>query len=137
MVGLWADTCLELGGQKFDEAFRHVLKTSTFRPDIAEIRKAAGLDDTDPTEKAALLALQNLLKLIRDYGPKLRRKSPYPELDARTESTLLALGSGMRDLGLELVATHPNVTTDAVEGNYRLRTINEIEKKWINAWRQG
>ena len=40
LIGLWLETLGEIGEERFDAAFKAVLKSSTFRPDIAEIEPA-------------------------------------------------------------------------------------------------
>ncbi len=143
LVHLWSDTVDEIGEEAFDKALRQVLQTSTFRPDIAEIRRAAGVNDgiIDPVEHDAKAALKALIEAMRKHGPSLKPiigrvvrdrdddgrmlnvcdwvrapTKPAPELDDVTEACLLSLGMGDRFAGLEVVARHPSLPWNLPDG---------------------
>jgi len=134
LLHLYSKAVDEVGKEAFEQAFLHVMETSPFRPDISEIRKAAGINRgiQDPTEKKALSELGFILGIMRLHGPEIkpihgkllkdrdedgrilpRNKwefapdTPTPRLDAQTEAALCQMGMGSREGGLELIACHP------------------------------
>lgn len=140
LVGLWLETLAEIGAERFDAAFKQVLRSSSFRPDIAEIRKAAGINRgiEDPTEKQALSELRMILCTMRLHGPELKPivgrivqdrdergcilqvpvrapNVPAPQLEERTESAIVEVGMGSRGAGLEFLACHPALPWNSVK----------------------
>lgn len=75
MVRLWHETLLQIGNARFDVALQHVLSRSPYRPSIAEIRRAAGLDCAivDPVETECKAILRGIFGAMRGpHGPKLK-----------------------------------------------------------------
>lgn len=153
LLGLWLETLAEIGQERFDAAFKQVLLSSNFRPDIAEIRKAAGLNRgiVDPVEREAMRELRFLIAAMRIHGPELKalpgrviftddgakegRETPAPQLSERTENALQSLGMGSRNAGLSFLACHPALNPDdATERPFRARNAAGIEKRWIESW---
>jgi hypothetical protein len=137
----------ELGQERFDAAFKQVLLTSSFRPDISEIRKAAGVNHgiVDPVEQQAMKELRFLIAAMRVHTPRLvtifaekgnmeSPKVPPPRLSDKSEAALLEIGMGSREAGLCAIAGHPAISKD-VDERFRNRNAAEIERKWCESWR--
>lgn len=163
MVRLWSATVEEIGGERFDEALQAVLKSSSFRPDIAEIRKAAGLNGgiPDPVQERAMSELQVVLDAMRLHGRELKPKpgkiirekdydglvlmrperapdTPAPEFHADTEEALKTVGVGSREAGLRMLATHPVLPWNSrPESDLKpVKTANDLERRWVDAFRK-
>jgi hypothetical protein len=156
MLDLYAEAVAEVGPEAFYAAWLHVLKTSEFRPDIARIRKAAGLDDALPGEREAQAALTEVIQAIRKFGKKLEPKSGgrrerLDEATGRTEYYMAAnethegfgrridaaiefLGRGRRSAGLEEIACHPSLGYEG-DPSFRMKAAREVESAWLAAWR--
>jgi len=141
MAALWLKTLAEIGEDSFQTAFVRVIENSTFRPDIAEIRKAAGINP----DREALKELKFLIGAMRVHTPRLvtiyaekgnpqSAKVPPPPLGEKTEAALRELGMGSREEGLRVIAGHPAISKD-VDEKYRVKNAMEIEKRWVEAWR--
>lgn len=159
MVQMWRETVDEIGKDEFDRAFGHVLKTSPFRPNIALIREAAGLDDSSPSEREARAALTKIICTMREHkaelkpipgkiicthndeGQMLANPPREPEvlhepLGERVEAAIAFLGDGSRAAGLAEIACHPSLPWVVSEPAFRVRNAVEIERRWVSAWRQ-
>lgn len=136
LVALWMETVMEIGPDKFDAAFRQVLKSSSFRPDISDIRKAAGINRgiVDPVEQAALQSLRTIIEKFRIHERKLKCVQPYPQFDERTEQALVDVGAGDRNAGIALLSTHPSLPWSECEPAYKLKTTQELERRWVSAY---
>lgn len=140
MVNLWLKTLLEIGEARFDAALTQVLDTATYRADIAEIRRAAGVNNgiVDPVEEDAKAQLRYLLEGMRGpHGMELKpvlgkvmygtekdprgkdgMRDPTPErhpstpfpMTERTEAALVKLGWGKLAAGVDVLAEHPSLS---------------------------
>lgn len=166
MLGYWLKTLLEIGEARFDAALTHVLETSSFRPSIADIRKAAGM--IDPLRRECKAQLRILLEGMRGrYGLKLRpihgapiygteedprdkfgdrdreperHMVPFP-FEKRTEAALVELGGGNLAAGIYCISRHPwlKQNQDSGDGQYQadpLRKADEILQAFIEAYRE-
>jgi hypothetical protein len=167
MTQLWQETLDEIGPEQFDAAFRQVLNESTWRPDIADIRKAAGVATREQREsREAKEALQAILEAMRFHGPKMNPKhgklirekdedgrlltvpeyeiinppSPSPVVVA----TLKELGFGDVGAGLDVISRHPalnppprNQDGDGSEHSFRNKLATDIDGQWFEAFRQA
>lgn len=160
---LWLGTLEEIGEEAFDKALELVMHTSTFRPDIAEIRKAAGVNRgiVDPVEHEALSQLTIVFMALRKHGQKLQpirgeilndgrdndgrimalpRRAPWvsaPAFSEATETAISALGYGDRLAGLQALMAHPAMLCEAEGANtasYRVRNAQWVEKQWLAAY---
>lgn len=132
ILHLWADTLSQIGEARFDAAFHKVLLTSTYRPDIAEIRRFAGIVTEVPVEREALDALSSIFQAMRVHGFELKEKLgkviserdslghclahynyirepkiPAPVFSDVTEASIAKLGHGDRASGLKAIGEHP------------------------------
>ncbi len=166
LVHLWSDTVDEVGEDAFDAALRQVLNKRPFRPDISEIRTAAGLDNAlvDPAEQEAKAALRPVIAALRLHGPWLKPihgkllndrdsdgralhradwtwepDTPPPTFDLVTEAALRGLGFGSRQPGLDVVSRHPalNAPADSDTGSFRQRLAKDVEASWLAAYREA
>lgn len=140
LLELYSELLDEIGADAFDAAFRQVLKTSPFRPDIMEIRRAAGVNrgNTDPVELEADAQLQVLIEGMRGpHGMELKpilgkvmygtekdprdkdgMRDPTPDrhpstpfpFEKRTEAALVKLGRGKLAAGIDVIADHPTLS---------------------------
>jgi hypothetical protein len=162
---LWLKTLLEIGEEAFDQALHQVLENSTFRPDIAEIRRVAGVNRglIDPVAQEAHAELKRLIGLMRKHGPLLKAipgrvtrdrdddgrslpvsdwvradEVPAPILEPVTDATIAELGYGSRIAGLEVISRHPalNPATSAEDAPYRTRNAAELERLWVSTYAQ-
>lgn len=164
---MWLETLSEIGEERFDAALMHVLKTSSFRPDIVDIRKAAGM--IDPLRKECKAKLRILLEGMRSrHGLKLRpihgapiygteedprdkygerdreperHMVPFP-FEKRTEEALVELGEGNLAAGIYYISKHPSLkqNQDSDEGQYQgdpLRKADSILQAFIEAYREA
>lgn len=155
MVQLWQQTLNEIGEARFDDAFRKVLNESKFRPDIAEIRAAAGYENRNNAEAdAALLEVFAVIRvhtidlkptggvIIRDRdidgrllaSPERSPRIPFPGFPKTVEEALERMGWGDAKKGLEVVASHPAVSSQVEAGGWMLKTAEQIEKRWRECW---
>lgn len=155
LAALWLRTLAEIGEERFDAAYQHVLMNSTFRPDIAEIRKAAGLGPDDE----AMREFGAIIQAMRKHGAKLnplsgavmldaggapiwdgqkqRREpgTPAPAFTDAAERAITLLGYGERAAGLVVLAEHPAISGEAGPFAVKLRT--DIERRWADAYAQA
>lgn len=70
---LWRKTLDEIGAERFEAAFLEVMEKSPYRPDIEEIRRAAGVNAgiIDPVREEALAAMRRVIEAMRRHGPML------------------------------------------------------------------
>lgn len=136
MVQLWQGTVDEIGEDAFDRAFGQVLLTSPFRPDISDIRKAAGINRgiVDPTEQDALRGLRTIVQAFRKHERKLKLNPPYPTFDERTEAAIVDFGDGDRIAGIALLSCHPSLPWSECEPAYRLKATQDLERRWVAAY---
>lgn len=157
-VRLWRSTVEEIGQERFDSALDLVLRESAWFPDIALIRKAAGVSRgiEDPLQREALQELRFVLSAMRLHGPELKpvpgkvirdcdehglilqkpERAPEtkpPAFSERTEMALIEFGAGSRAAGLELLACHPALRSEEAS-SFRIKTVETIEKRWINSY---
>jgi hypothetical protein len=141
MVQLWQQTLDEIGEARFDEAFRLALNASVYRPDIAEIRRFAGLVTAAPLEQEAKAELTKLICLMRHHGWKLTNrgkpeKEP-PVLSDIVAGTICDIGDGDKMEGFKVVWRHPalDLTRPGVEldelESFRAVAGEKIERKWV------
>lgn len=141
-INLWLETLEEIGEERFDAALKAVLKTSTFRPDIAEIRKFAGIPVVYPVEREAKDELARLIPLLRHHGRKLTNRGNPPKDPPLPLPHLLAdviadFGFGDIRAGLEAIWAHPalDLVRDAREldelESFRAVAGEKIERKWV------
>lgn len=157
LLTLYSETLETVGKAQFQAAFLKVLRDSSFRPDIADIRRAAGLHPND----AAMAALRTLIVdmrvhwmpkshkmqprlakrvdgvLVRDSGGTEWLAPPDP-----TQAVVLALrelGFGDVNAGLEFVYGHPAL--DAIRPAeeldhlpFRSTAGEKIEKRWCEIY---
>lgn len=69
-------SCLldEIGYERFEEAYKLVLNTSKFRPDISELCAAANATICMPAEREAKDEFAKLIPLLRHHGRKLTNR---------------------------------------------------------------
>jgi hypothetical protein len=156
-----------IGDERFDAALLQVLESSTFRPDIAEIRRAAGVVTPEQREsREAKEAFQAILDAMRIHGPQLKRKRgklirekddegrvltipEYEWIEGPTfspvvEAAILDLGYGVRGAGLDVISRHPalnppprNQDGDGSEHSFRNKLAKDIDNQWLEAFRQA
>lgn len=122
----------EIGPKRFEAAYDFVLDTSKFRPDISELRAAAGVTRQNPFDVEALAQFKRLIQVLRKHGRKLQmvlgeilndgkddeglvlqvpKRAPSilpPELPTLVEATVLDMGYGSsQQVGLDAVWAHP------------------------------
>lgn len=142
-VKLWLKTLDEIGEERFDAALQAVLETTTFRPDISEIRKLAGVQ----VDQEAMRELAKLIKLQRHHGRKLtnrgkpEKEPPGPLADV-TMATISDMGFGSVRAGLEAVWAHPALDLvrppaelDEME-SFRAVAAKRIEQDWVKFYTQ-
>lgn len=136
MAVLWLKTLAEIGESRFHLAFQDVVETSRFRPDIAEIRRAAGINRgiVDPTEQDALRGLRTIVLAFRKHERKLKLNPPYPTFDERTEAAIVDFGDGDRIAGIALLSCHPSLPWSECEPAYRLKATQDLERRWVAAY---
>lgn len=137
-------SCLldEIGYDRFEQAYAFVLNTSKFRPDISELRAAAGASLEFPTQAEAKTELFELIKLMRHHGRKLTNRGtppkdpPGPRADV-TMDTIRDMGVGSMNAGLEAIWAHPSLDLvrppdelDEME-SFRAVAGEKIERKWV------
>ncbi len=166
LLGIWMRTLEEVGEQVFDQGLLQAIEKSTFRVDIAEIRKGCGLDNAivDPSEQEAKAALRPVIEALRLHGFWLKPihgkvlsdrdsdgralprsdwtwepDTPSPTFDEVTEAALRGLGYGSRQPGLEVVNRHPAVSAPAESdtGSFRQRLAKDVESAWLAAYREA
>lgn len=142
LLDLYSKLLAEIGPERFVAAYELVLNTSKFRPDISELRAAAGASLEFPIESEAKSELFELIKLMRHHGRKLtnrgkpEREPPGPRADVAME-TIRDMGIGSMAAGLEAIWAHPSL--DLVRppdelgemGSFRAVAGEKIERKWI------
>lgn len=143
---LYSELLERVGQQRFSEAYKTVLKTSKFRPDISELYEAAGVQVLNPHHEAALADLKLVIDRLRIHGPKrdkswvdvndrskgIRHADTLPESAQRA---LLEVGWGDMKAGLAWVWQLPCL--DSVrEGDEELpfRSQDKLEQRWVQAW---
>ena len=146
-IKLWLKTLDEIGEERFDAALQQTLETSSFRPDISEIRKNAGIPP-NPTEEEAKEEFRHLICLLRHHGRKLTNrgkpeKEPPGHLGEPTMGTICDMGYGSVRAGLEAVWAHPALDLtrpgeelDQME-SFRAVAGEKIERKWIEFYTKG
>lgn len=122
----------EVGPERFIAAYRLVLDTSKFRPDISELRAAAGVTRQNPFEVEALAQLKKLLAVLRKHKrtlqpikgellndgkdeqglvlvvPLYKPSTLPPEMPQLVQSTILDMGYGSsQQVGLDAIWVHP------------------------------
>lgn len=136
LLDLYCETLEEIGKERFESAWRQVLLTSPFRPDISDIRKAAGINRgiVDPTEQEALRGLRTIVQAFRKHERKLKLNPPYPTFDERTEAAIVDFGDGDRIAGIALLSCHPSLPWSECEPAYRLKATQDLERRWVAAY---
>jgi hypothetical protein len=141
MALMWKKTVDEIGLERFDEAFMLCLQNSTFRPDIAEIRRFAGLPAGVPNEQEAMDEFKKIIIAMRHHGWKLTNRGK-PEKDPPVFSDVV-MGAihdmGHSDLreGYKAIWRHPalDLTRQGAEldelEKYRMTAGEKIEKRWV------
>lgn len=152
----------EIGVNNFETAYTHVWETSKFRPDIAEIRAAAGAIPASPAElspDSAANVLASILAAMREQGwrlqgilgpvlndgrdengqilakPKRAPCTPPATFSPQTERAILLLGFGDRKSGLGMLACHPTITGfTEEERSFQLRDARDIEQRWAEVY---
>jgi hypothetical protein len=141
MVQLWQQTLSEIGEVRFDEAFRLALNASVYRPDIAEIRRFAGLVTAAPVEQEAKREFATLIPLLRHHGRKLTNRGTPPieppVLSGVVKATVCDFGFGDERTGLQAIWAHPALDLvrppdelDELE-SFRAVAGEKIERKWV------
>lgn len=141
MALVWQKTVDEIGLERFDEAFRLVLLNSSFRPDIAEIRRFAGLPSFVPNEREAMDELTKVIIAMRHHGWKLMNRGTPPKDPPVFSDVVVGTihDMGQCDLreGYKAVWRHPalDLTRQADEldelEKYRMTAGEKIEKRWV------
>ena len=153
LLTLYTEALEQVGKAEFQAAFLEVMRCNPFRPDISEIRKAAGINRgiPDPLRDQAMKELRKLIAIMRvhwsqqsqklvtvwgkdEQGNRTEEKAAPPALSEKSEAALRELGMGSRESGLLLIAGHPALSKD-VDERYRVRNANEVERKWCEVWR--
>jgi len=144
LIQLWEQTLAEIGEERFDEALRHALNASTFRPDIAEIRKFAGLVPVYPTEREAKAELAIIIRLMRHHGRRLRNRGKperdLPVIEGLRLAALVDMGYGDHFAALEAIWAHPALDQARdprdMEDLETFRAVagEKLEKRWIEAY---
>jgi hypothetical protein len=162
LAKLWVQTLQEIGEERFDDALGKALNASSFRPDIAEIRRFAGLLPVYPVEAEAREQLIAVIAAMRIHGPLLK---PVPKLEGDDKAwidsyylytsgeyelisppvfsdlvyaTLADIGCADLEAGLRAVWGHPAL--DPVRTNhygldkYRDLARQKIENRWIETY---
>ena len=144
LVNLYSHLLIEIGPDRFQQAYDLVLNSSKFRPDISELREAAGAPMQNPYHVQALEDLKTLFIIMREHGKTIR---PTRQKDGSTltpprlnETTVLAcreLGFGDAYAGFEFVYNHPALDiarglNETAEMPYR--SAEKIEAKFVQAW---
>lgn len=155
LLGYYLELFNEIGPARFAAAYDLVFNSSKFRPDISELRAAAGVSLAIPDP--AMDALGVVIAKMRIHGPKLREKPgpivrekddeglvlvkpergqtiPAPVFEDRIEQTLVRVGMGSREAGVAAIACHPSLPWVESEPQYRERDAQAIEKRWAQAW---
>lgn len=141
-VELWAKTLMEIGEERFYAALQQTLETCTFRPDIAEIRKFAGIPVVYPVEREAKDEFAKLIKLQRHHGWKLTNRGNPPiepplPLPRMLADVIEDMGYGDIRAGLEAIWAHPalDLVRDSREldelESFRAIAGEKIERKWV------
>jgi hypothetical protein len=145
-INLWLKTLNEIGEERFDAALQQTLETSSFRPDISEIRKNAGIL-ANPIEEEADREFTRIIKLQRHHGWKLTNRGNPPieppgGLGEPTMGTIAAMGRGDIRAGLQAIWEHPALDKvrpadelDSLE-SFRMTAGEKIERKWIGLYTQ-
>ena len=160
ILRLWHKTLSEIGEDRFDAALDQELQSSVFRPDIANIRRFAGLTTVPPIEAEATAALHWLITAQRIhkrlFGIRYGHKQPDgsfkfdregndvlqpPAIPPHTRAALESLGFGSVQEGLNVVWTHPSldeVRLGEEMDNLRMtrgtQAAERIERKWKEAY---
>lgn len=144
MALIWQKTVDEIGMERFDEAFHLCLCNSSFRPDIAEIRRFAGLPNFVPNEREAMDEFTKLIIALRHHGRKLTNKGTPPKepptFSDVTMGTIHDMGHSDWRAGLEAVWLHPALDLtrppderDEIE-KWRMTAGEKIEKRWVELY---
>jgi hypothetical protein len=142
LLDLYSELLSEIGPERFVAAYKLVLKTSKFRPDISELHIAAGAPCGFPVVEGAKAEFANLIKLLRHHGRKLTNrgnppKDPPGPLADVVMDTISDMGYGSIRAGLEAVWAHPALDLvrqpdelDELE-SFRAVAGEKIERKWV------
>lgn len=137
-------SCLldEVGYERFEAAYKLVLNTSKFRPDISELRAAANATMCMPAEREAKDEFTKLICLMRHHGRKLTNRGTPPKeppsvLADVVMGTIADFGFGSIRAGLEAIWAHPALDLvrepkelDELE-SFRAVAGEKIERKWV------
>ena len=160
ILRLWHKTLSEIGEDRFDAALDQELQSSVFRPDIANIRRFAGLATTPPPEREATAALHWLVGAMRIHrrimGIRRGHRQPDgtfafdyngddilqpPQPSDRVRAALEALGFGSLQAGLDVIWQHPALDEarsgdemDQLRMTRGTQAAERIEKKWREAY---
>ena len=160
LLFLYAELYDEIGHERFEAAYTHVLKTSKFRPDISELRVAAGATFQSDFEREAMAAFQVVIAEIRQRTVTLRplggniirdkdENGRYLENPIRAplrkfegfpkpiQEALERMGWGDWRKGVEVIGEHPAVAEQHEEGGWMLKTAEQIETRWKQCWKGG
>jgi hypothetical protein len=149
LLDLYCEVCEQVGPAAFLEAYSEVMRNSRYRPDIAEIRKAAGcsFEIVSPLETEARGKLQAIIAKQRTNTWKLGARPvsepgvPAPTFDDVTEAAILELGYGARLAGLEVISRHPALqppTSSELEADsYKGKQAADVEREWFRAYAQA
>ena len=144
LVNLYCALLIEIGQERFEEAFQRVLNSSKFRPDISELREAAGAPMQNPYHVQALEDLKTLFIIMREHGKTIRPTRQKdgstltpPRLNETTVLTCRELGFGDAYAGFEFVFNHPAL--DIARGlnetaELPFRSAEKIEAKFVQTW---
>jgi hypothetical protein len=142
LLDLYSKLLGEIGPERFVAAYEMVLNTSKFRPDISELRAAAGATLHLPVEQEAKDEFAKLIPLLRHHGRKLANwgkppiEPPKPFADV-VMGTIADFGFGDIRAGLEAIWAHPalDLVRDAREldelESFRAVAGEKIERKWV------
>jgi hypothetical protein len=153
-----------VGKERFEQAYDFCLKTSKFRPAVSELYAAAGISLQPPVEAEALAELRRIIEAMRFHGPKMKPKHSKlirdrdgegrmltnpeyeiinpPKLSPVVLAALADLGFGDIYEGFDVIARHPAVAKapvelDPTEHSFRNRDARDIEKQWMEAFKQA
>lgn len=147
---LYSELLEKVGQERFSAAYKSVLKTSKFRPDISELYEAAGVQVLNPHHEAAMHDLQLVINHLRVHGPK--RNQSWVDVNDRSkgvinatrlpesaERALAEVGWGDIKAGLAWAWLLP-VLDQVRDGEGHpmeempFRSQDKLEARWVQAW---
>jgi hypothetical protein len=145
LLDLYSELLSEIGPERFVAAYKLVLGSSKFRPDISELRAAAGATLQFPIEQEAKDEFAKLIKLLRHHGRKLTNRGNPPKdppgiLADVVMGTIRDMGFGDIRAGLEAIWAHPALDLvrppdelDSLE-SFRAVAGEKIERRWLELY---